>query len=184
MKMPITAFVSPAQRFPSKCPRATTFNPSSCTSPYRPSRMCQASTPSQSPYVGASANVHGQGIPHLHTSNQSPVTRHSGTSAICLPPPWIHGPAANPRRTLLRAHAQRQAAASEHRVQAVLGQKGLAAVDVVRRADPQVEAKRLCRLVFTRRTAAGLDELLGRSEAQPCEEHDLIEKAPSPGLCP
>src|SRR5438128_2297246 len=42
--------------------------------------MCQASTPSQSPVVGVCAKVHGQGMLHLQTSNQSPAICHPDTS--------------------------------------------------------------------------------------------------------
>src|SRR5436190_23056380 len=44
--------------------------------------MCQARIPSQSPSLGAWANVQGHGIETLQTSNQSPDTRHSGMSAM------------------------------------------------------------------------------------------------------
>src|SRR5436309_9988932 len=49
--------------------------------------MCQARTPSQSPYVGACAKVQGHGIAHLQTSNQSPATCHSKTWDIV--PPFV-----------------------------------------------------------------------------------------------
>ena len=38
-----------------------------------------------SPSSGAWAKVHPQGTRHLHTSNQSPVSRHRRTSAIRFP---------------------------------------------------------------------------------------------------
>src|SRR5437868_14045127 len=49
--------------------------------------MCQARMPSQSPSLGACANVQGQGMVHLQTSNQSPSRCQPGTSA--MPPPSL-----------------------------------------------------------------------------------------------
>src|SRR2546427_933653 len=47
--------------------------------------MCQARMPSQSPSLGAWANVQGQGMVQLQTSNQSPARCHCGTSDITPP---------------------------------------------------------------------------------------------------
>jgi hypothetical protein len=41
--------------------------------------------PLHSPSLGAWANVQGHGIVHLQTSNQSPIARQRGTSAITPP---------------------------------------------------------------------------------------------------
>src|SRR5256886_2072136 len=77
MKTPIVD-LAPVQMLPLKPPTASTFRPSSTTSPKRPSRTCQASTPAHSPEVGGCAKVHGQGMSQLQTSNQSPLAYQLG----------------------------------------------------------------------------------------------------------
>src|SRR5262245_45811457 len=47
--------------------------------------MFHARMPSQAPEVGGWANVHGQGMLQLQVSNQSPVTRQRGISAMHPP---------------------------------------------------------------------------------------------------
>src|SRR2546423_7539775 len=93
MKIPIDTFPSSAQTLPVNTPSATTFRSSSVTSPKEPSLICQARTPSQSPSLGACANVQGHGIVHLQTSNQSPTRRHCGVSAMSAPSLGPGGPA-------------------------------------------------------------------------------------------
>src|SRR5436190_22038902 len=80
------AFVSSSQMFPLNQATAAKLRPSRLTSPKLPSLMCHTRTPSQSPSVGGWANVHGQGMAHLQTSNQSPTRCQLGTSAILSPP--------------------------------------------------------------------------------------------------
>src|SRR5437867_2413254 len=74
--------VGPSHKFPLNPPIMTKLRPSRRTSSYCPLLMCQARTPRQSPYVGARPKWHGQGISHLHTSNQSPSRCHSSTTSI------------------------------------------------------------------------------------------------------
>src|SRR6185295_2928754 len=51
--------------------------------------MCQARMPLHSPSSGAWAKVQPQGTRHLQTSNQSPLSRQLGTSAIASSSSWI-----------------------------------------------------------------------------------------------
>src|SRR5436190_4337487 len=83
-RKPMLALVPSSQMFPSNHATAAKLRPSRFTSPKLPSFTCQSSTPSQSPSVGGWANVHGQGMAHLQTSNQSPTRCQLGISAIPL----------------------------------------------------------------------------------------------------